>query len=175
MRISELYLTNYCHRDCESLRNIMLLTENEAFAQAAKLAKEHPDTKSFYRFHDFVNYYPLRRKSDQALYDSFVALGGKPTLKNPLSFVLGESSYLDEWFSYGKVSRIPLSSVAEDQISFSRGDSVAAFQRTGTHRLLTRKMLFDDIQGYAGTVEEYLSEQQAQYHYMEAQVWINLI
>lgn len=174
MIISELYLTNYCHHDCEPLMNIMLLPENEAFARAAQLAKDHPDTTSFYRFSDFVNYYQLRQKSDRALYDSFVALGGKPALKHPLSFVLGDSSYLDEWFSYGKISRIHLSSIADDKISFTRGDSVASFQRTGTHRLLTKQMLLDDIQKNDGSVEGYLVEQQAQYHYIEAQVWIRL-
>lgn len=78
-------------------------------------------------------------------------------------------------FSYGKISRIHLSSIADDKISFTRGDSVASYQRTGTHLLLTKQMILDDIQAYNGSVEDYLAEQQAQYHYIEVQVWISLV
>lgn len=70
----ELVLVNYCHRDCEPLRNIMMLPKEEAFALAEKMAAQHPETTAFYRFMNFENYYRLREKQDEYLCSRFKAL-----------------------------------------------------------------------------------------------------
>lgn len=101
----ELIITNYCYPDCEPLKNIMLLPENEAFALAAELATKHPETTAFGRFADFENYYYLRTESDELLYREFISLGELPELPHPYSFVLEGSDYLDQWFgNNGKVT-----------------------------------------------------------------------
>ncbi|MBP5725935.1 MAG: hypothetical protein J6Y48_02555, partial [Clostridia bacterium] len=66
----------------------MLLPKEEAFRVAAELAAQHPDTASFGRFADFVNYYPLRDEADRCVREAFIQLGGKPKLPHPYCFTL---------------------------------------------------------------------------------------
>ena len=47
---ADLTIINYCHTDCESLKNIMLLPKDEAFAVASQLASTHPGTTAFLPF-----------------------------------------------------------------------------------------------------------------------------
>ena len=42
--INTLSLVNYCHPDCEPLKNIMRLPKEEAFAMAKAFADAHPQT-----------------------------------------------------------------------------------------------------------------------------------
>ncbi len=104
----ELILTNYSHKDCTPLMNIMRLPENEAFVLAAKFTEEHSETTSFYRFADFDNYYLLQKKQGEYLYSRFVELGGMPEEKHPLSFVIEGSDYLYDWFDGGIISKLCL-------------------------------------------------------------------
>lgn len=169
----EMYLAYYCYPGCEPLKNIMRLPENEAFALAEKLWKEHPDTTAFYRFGDFENYYPRRLRTDALLYERFCALGGQPEDTHPLSFVLDESDYLYHWFSEGKPVRIPLDSIREEIISFTPGDSMSTLDHEGDITLLTLPMLKAEAKKHGG-ITGYLQHIRKQYHYMEVQVWGNV-
>ena len=96
------YITHYYYPGTDPWKNIMNLPEEEAFRLAGELADAHPETMSFYRFADFVNYHPLRKNADARVRARFTELGGKPELAHPYCFVLGESEYLKEWFSDGE-------------------------------------------------------------------------
>lgn len=171
INIDELHIVNYCHPNCKPLQNIMRLPEEEAFAMAYKMAAENPDTTAFYRFVDFEHYYPHRIETDKTLYNSFVSLGGKPKEKHPLSFVLQGSEYLNKWFDNGTVIKIPLKDIPSAFVSFTYGDSNATLNRTGVITVLTKEMLLSSIIEYPGTLDEYMSEIEKKYHYIEVQLW----
>lgn len=165
----ELTLVNYCHPDCEPMMNIMRLPEAEAYAKAYELAAQHPNTTAFYRFADFENYYPSRKKQDAFLYERFLELGGKPEEEHPLSFVVQGSDYLKEWFAKGIETRLPLKAVAPYHISFTIGDSGAEFNQKGSVELLTLEDLYQRIAEYGGSFAAFI--QSTGKHYVEAQLW----
>lgn len=51
------------------------------------------------------------------------------------------------------------------------GDSSAMIEKTGKILLITKEMLLDEITYYQGTLDEYMSEIQKQYNYIEVQLW----
>ncbi len=171
MLIDDLYIVNYCHRSCAPLKNIMRLPKERAFALAHEMAQQNKETTAFYRFADFENYYPRRLKTDELLYSQFVGIGGRPTERHPLSFVLQGSEYLDDWFDKGIVTRIPLNSIPDDIISFTYGDSMAVLERQGGLTILTKDMLIKAITGYNGSVDEYIRFITDAYGYIEVQLW----
>ena len=93
------YITHYYYPGTDPWKNIMNLPEEEAFRLAGELADAHPETMSFYRFADFVNYHPLRKNADARVRARFTELGGKPELAHPYCFVLGESERVTVFFS----------------------------------------------------------------------------
>lgn len=171
INIGELFIVNYCHPNCKPLQNIMRLPKDKAFALAKKMAAKNPETTAFYRFADFENYYPRRIKADKILYDSFISLGGKPKEKHPLSFVLQGSQYLNKWFDCGTITKIPLESIPSEFISFTYGDSGAALDKNGIISVFTKQMLISFIEKFSGTIDQYLSEIEEKYHYIEVQIW----
>jgi len=166
-----LYLVNYSHPNCTPLKNIMRLPEEEAFALAARLAAENPDTTAFGRFADFHHYYPRRKETDKQLYEAFVALGGQPAETHPLSFVLEGSEYLDEWFGHGTVTKVPLACIRGEQISFTLGDSMSSLARDGHLTMLTLDMLRTNMTAHPQGAEGYLQDMRAAHHYIEVQLW----
>lgn len=50
LELNKMMLVNYCHPDCEPLKNIMRQSKEEAFKMAKELADAHPETTAFYRF-----------------------------------------------------------------------------------------------------------------------------
>ena len=169
--MNTLHLVHYCHPDCEPLRNILRLPAKEAFALAAQLASAHPETTAFYRFADFHNYYPRRMEADSRLRAAFLAREGYPVEEHPLSFVLEGSSYLDTWFGQGKVLRLPLKYVPEEQISFTLGDSLSTLERNGAFTLLTMADLRSRIAAHPEGAAGFLHDIRQQHHYIEAQLW----
>ncbi|MDE7395683.1 MAG: hypothetical protein K2M95_06170 [Clostridiales bacterium] len=171
MTVDDLYIVNYCHKNCTPLQNIMRLPQDQAFDLAREMAAQNQNTTAFYRFADFENYYPRRLQADKLLFDRFTALGGKPKEKHPLSFVLQGSAYLHDWFGGGHITKFKLSPICEDAISFSYGDSMSALQRDGFLTVLTKRILLQAIAGYEGGVEDFLINAEKQYRYIEVQVW----
>ncbi|MBR4068131.1 MAG: hypothetical protein IKK08_05820 [Clostridia bacterium] len=166
-----LWLEYYCHPDCEPLKNIMRLPRDEAFALAKQLTDSHPETTAFYRFADFENYYPRRLETDKLLYGMFQKLGGKPQCEHPLSFVLGSSAYLHQWFGSGQILRIPLSAIEEDRISFTVGDSMSTLSREGALQMFTLPMVKAAIRSHPEGARGWLADTLQGHQYMEAQVW----
>jgi len=166
--MQELILVNYCHPDCIPMMNIMRLPEEEAYAKAKELAAGHPETTAFYRFADFANYYPMRKKQDAFLYKRFIEQGGKPEEEHPLSFAVQGSDYLKDWFANGIETRLPLKDVKPCHISFTIGDSGYDFRQKGSVELLTVEDLYQRIAEY-GDFETFLKATGR--GYVEAQLW----
>lgn len=171
INIDDLHIVNYCHPSCIPLKNIMRLPKEEAFTLAYEIAANNVETTAFFRFADFENYYPLRKKVDKLLYNNFISLGGSPETEHPLSFVLQGSEYLDKWFGNGISTRIPLMSIPSGFISFTYGDSSAVFQRTGQITLITKEVLLDSIRKFEGELDEYMKEIEEKHSYIEVQLW----
>jgi len=151
--------------------NICRLSKEEAFSLAYKMAASNPDTTAFYRFADFEDYYPRRIKQDEYLYNLFVSFGGKPKEKHPLSFVLQGSEYLDNWFGNGIVNKIKLKDIPSEFISFTLGDSMSQFKKDGKLTMYTKEMILNILQKYNGTIDDFMSEIEEKYRYIEVQLW----
>jgi len=126
---------------------------------------------AFYRFADFENYYPCRIETDRLLYKSFLSLGGKPKVEHPLYFVLQGSEYLYNWFDKGIITKVALKDIPSEYISFTYGDSGAILKRTGEINVVTKDELITEISEYRGTIDEYMSEVEKKYYYIEVQLW----
>ena len=174
MNVDDLFIVNYCHPNCEPLKNIMWLPKDEAFALAHQMAEQNKDTTAFYRFADFENYYFRRLKTDELLYTRFIGLGGKPAVEHALSFVLMGSEYLADWFDRGTVTKIPLRDIPSEKISFTYGDSMTVLERQGDFTMLTKDMLARKIADHPGTPEDFVEKINEQFHYIEVQVWDRL-
>lgn len=171
MNTDGLYIVNYCHRNCVPLKNIMWLPKELAFELAYKMAAENRETTAFYRFADFENYYYERLETDKLLYERFLELGGRPEICHPLSFVLSGSEFLAKWFDNGTATKIPLNSIPAECVSFTYGDSMSVRKKQGEFTMLTKEMLMSEIAEQSGTVEDFVAKVNAEYNYMEVQVW----
>ena len=139
--------------------------------KARELAEANKETTAFYRFADFENYYPRRLATDRMLYERFVKLGGKPVEKHPLSFVLGDSEYLKEWFGNGTVTRLSLANIPAEAISFVYGDSMSTLARTGDFEMVTKDILAERLAAYKGSISEFMKEINETCYYIEVQLW----
>lgn len=169
--MDKLYITHYYYPGTDPWKNIMLLPEEEAFRKAEELAKAHPDTTSFGRFADFENYYPARKKADAFVREKFIESGGRPKLSNPYSFTLLESEYLKEWFNSSDKIIIDLDDIPDDQVSFTLGDSCALMIHGEEPVVLTKKLLYERIEAFDGSVDVFLKESLGKYAYVEVQLW----
>ena len=167
--LSHIVLTNYCYPDCKPLLNIMRLDKKSSFEMAGDMAKKHPNTTAFYRFVDFENYFELRNKQDSYLYQEFCKLGGCPEEKHPISFVVGTSDYLKEWFGNGFETVLRLNEIDPNHISFTIGDSGALYKQNGYVELLMISDLQERLDYYGGDLDALLKS--ANCHYIEAQLW----
>ncbi|MBQ6105395.1 MAG: hypothetical protein IJL03_05555 [Lachnospiraceae bacterium] len=169
--MERLYITHYYYPGTDPWKNIMHLSEEEAFRVAGELAASHPDTTSFYRFADFVNYYPQRKKADEYVRDAFIRLGGKPKLRNPYAFVLGDCEYLKKWFDTSDKLVLDISDIPDEQISFTIGDSCAIITQGLEPTALTKTMLFERIRVCGGSLQAFLEKELGKYAYVEVQLW----
>lgn len=170
----ELYIANYCDKRCTPFASITSLPTEEAYAIAKKLS-QHTGTSftSFSRFSekDFDGYYKKRIRTEEWLYNSFVALGGKPKTTHPLYFVLGESRYLEDWFEKGSTTKILLSDINPYDISFTFGDSMSMMDAEDRKNPFTKDSLVHFIHETTNDVGSYLNELNKQNRYIEVQLW----
>ncbi len=169
--MDKLFITHYCFPGTDPWKNIMNLPEQEAFRVAAELAASHPDTTSFYRFADFRNYYPNRKRADEYVREAFIRLGGKPRLLHPYSFVLAECEYLRDWFDCSDRITLDLSDIPDDQVSFTLGDSCALIIHGSEPVVLTKEMLLEEIGACGGSADAFLEKSLGINRYIEVQLW----
>ena len=128
---------------------------------------------SFSRFtsNDFDGYYKKRVRTEDWLYKSFIALGGKPKTITPLYFVLGESKYLDNWFENGMIIKLLLSDIDSEDISFTFGDSMSKMDSADRMDPFNKESLFQFINGKCNDIMSFLDDLNKQNRYIEAQLW----
>lgn len=169
-----LYITNYCNKNCSPLASITRLPIAEAYALAEKLSQYAGETfTSFSRFRnpDFDGYYKKRVRTEKWLYNSFVALGGKPENTAPVYFVLGESNYLNDWFENGTRTALLLKDIDSSDISFTFGDSMAKIDSKDRMDPFTKESLFNFIYKSSTDIVSFLNKLNKQNIYIEAQLW----
>lgn len=165
-----LYLVNYRHTSCQPLMSITALPREEAFAMAARLSAAGTGV-AFNRFgKDFSAYYEHRIRTEEWLYEGFVAAGGKPQTRHPLYFVLEGNGYLSEWFGGGEEIRIPVDELEPQLLSFTFGDSMAKLGKPEMRPPFMPDELYGHIERCGG-VNELLESIRGQYTYIEAQLW----
>ena len=90
---------------------------------------------------------------------------------HPYSFTLLECDYLRKWFNSSDKIIIDLDDIADDQISFTLGDSCALMIHGNEPVVLTKKLLFERIKSFNGPVDAFLKESLDKYAYVEVQLW----
>jgi len=169
----EVNIIHYYHSECIPLNSITELPEKEAFEMAKKIGENNGT--SFFRFKDFVNYYPRRIKTEKYLYDWFIKSGGKPTTKHPLYFVVENSDFFFNWFDKGKIIKIPLSIIDKSHVSFTMGDSCSEFNKGNLRDPFLKEELYELINEFNGNINLMLDSIYKKYDikYIECQLWDN--
>lgn len=118
------YLTYYYNIDNEPFRSLTDLADEEAINIMNKLRDD-----SFFgeRFKNPAQYLKSRKATEAWVRKAFIAKGGKPKDKTPISMVLGSSKWLvsaaPDPEKHGEI-RIPLSIFMPYDISFTYPDSM---------------------------------------------------
>lgn len=151
----------------------MQLPKEEAFLMAETLYKKS-QCRAHRRFGpDFPSYYEYRLKVEKWLYDSFVALGGKPQTKHPFYFVLQYCDNFYQNFEKGIEVRIPLKDIDNFDISFTFGDSMAQMEQETMKPLFLKSELFEYLKSFNNIVDDFLNYIKEPYICIEAQLWTN--
>lgn len=127
-----------------------------------------------------------RRNTEKWLHEEFKRQGGKPKIRHPRYFVLGNSSYLAEYPGFNgdfTTIEIPLHEINKLEISFTYPDSVVSrwlAEASGNNYYNSayhgRLFMLDDIrkllETYRITGEEWRKNPNRKYDFfIEAQVW----
>jgi hypothetical protein len=180
------YLTYYYNTGTEPFRSLSVLPDGEAVRVMESLYRKYKQNILFERFKDPARYLQDRRKTEEWVRAGFIEKGGRPREAYPICMVLGSSRWIErnapDARTHGTI-RIPLSSFADADVSFTLPDSMvsrwfaeekpaAYFQLEYHGRIFTRTEIL-------GLVEEKgLPEEHWQMalppgvgFYIEAQVW----
>ena len=167
----KLFLVNYRHSKSDPLKSITQLPEQEAFTVAKKLYDESP-CRAHRRFGpDFVYYYPHRLKTEQWLYERFLAIGGQPQTEHPFYFALHYCENFNVNFDFGKTTKINLNDIDIFDVSFTFGDSVAKMDSPDRKDPFLKDKLLEYINQFDNDVEKFLDSIKEQYVCIEAQLW----
>ncbi|WP_310830966.1 hypothetical protein [Paenibacillus pedocola] len=169
-----LYITNYCDKRCSPADSLTKLPVSDAYSLAKELSQYTSTTfTSFSRFcdRDFDGYYKKRIRTEEWLYSSFIALGGNPQSAHPIYFVLGESTYLNQWFDHGLQTKLLLNDIDPADISFTFGDSMSIMDSADRMNPFTKESLFQFIHETTSDITSFLKDLDQKNRYIEAQLW----
>ena len=167
----ELYLVNYRHTNSTPCKSITELSLEEAKKMAKKLYTDC-DCRAHRRFGaTFEQYYENRCKAEQLMRDAFRELGGKPERNHPLYFSVQSSEILSENYGEHCMIQIDLGEVAEGDISFTFGDSMALYYTGKLNRVYTKNDLLKQLELYDNDVNKMLEQNKEQIGFIEAQLW----
>lgn len=164
-----LYLINYRHASSAPAQSITRLPLEEASKLASQLY--HSSTcKAHRRFGpDFVQYYENRKKAEQWLYQHFQLLGGHPKTTNPLYFSLQTSSALASNYNDTQEIRLDLDTIADEDISFTLGDSMALYYTGSLNQLLTKQEILALLASH--DIDAFIRASGKHCTFIEAQLW----
>ena len=166
-----LYLVNYRHESSAPAQSITRLPLTEATKLAEQLYR-NSTCKAHRRFGtNFFQYYENRKKAEQWMYQQFQQLGGHPKTANPLYFSLQSSSVLADNYDDGKEIRLNLDAIADVDISFTLGDSMALYYTESLNRLLTKRELLALLGSYDHDMGALIQASGEHCAFIEAQLW----
>lgn len=167
----ELYLVNYRHKNSTPCKSITELPLEAAKKQAEKL-HVGSECRAHRRFGaDFERYYEDRCKAEQWMQDAFRKIGGMPRKKHPLYFTVQPSEALSENYGEHCVIKIDLNEVADGDISFTFGDSMALYYTGKLHQVYTKNELLKQLEMYDNNINNMLEHKEEQAVFIEAQLW----
>ena len=167
----KLYLVNYRHKDSMPCKSITELPLEEAKKLAKQLYSGN-SCRAHRRFGaEFERYYGDRRKAEQWMYDMFCELGGKPETKHPYYFTVQLSEALSENYGEYRMIQIDLDEIADSDISFTLGDSMALYYTEKLHQVYTKTDLLKHLELYDNDVNKMLEHKKEQAVFIEAQLW----
>ena len=118
------YVTHYYMNDKEPFQSLSSLTDEAAIKIMEELCDDTPFGE---RFKDPIQYLTARKDTELWVREAFIAKGGKPKDRYPISMVLGSSQWLvdaaPDRNKHAEI-RIPLSVFTEYDISFTYPDSM---------------------------------------------------
>lgn len=124
------YLTYYYNKNKPPFQSLSALSDPEAIQIMKDLYLEFEGSVLFERFKDPAQYLHNRRQTEQWVYESFIAKGGRPQETYPICMVLGESKWIKQHApgpaaTQGEI-RIPLSVFQAGDVSFTCLDSMVS-------------------------------------------------
>jgi len=168
-----LILVNYRHRESEFGKSITSLPLEEAMMIADELYK-NCSCKAHNRFGSFfVQYYKDRKKAEQWLYERCQQMGVHPKVRHPIYFTLQESEELSANFGEYRKSILNLDEIADEDISFTFGDSMSLYYEGSLSRILTKEELFEQIRmdNCCENGNDFFANIRSQCEFVEAQLW----
>ena len=169
--MDRIYLVNYRHRNCEPMKSITQLPREEAFQLAAKLYEDNPCSAHRRFGPDFPVYYSFRLKTEEWLYDHFIALGGKPKTKHPYYFALQQCESLKRNFGFGEEYRLGLDLIDETDISFTFGDSIKQMNSPQRIDPFMKPQLLQYLSRFDNDLNRLIDSLRDTYIIIEAQMW----
>ncbi len=97
--------------------------------------------------------------------------GGTPERNHPLYFTVQPSVVLSENYGEHCAIKIDLDEVADGDISFTLGDSMALFYTEKLHQVYTKNDLLKQLELYDNDVNRILRQNGEQIAFIEAQLW----
>lgn len=162
-----LYLINYRNTNSYQCKSITELPFLEAKSVADRLYQNSPCVAHRRFGPNFAQYYDDRQKVEQWLYDNFKKSGGKPKAKHPLYFVVQYTEKPVFDFGDSQAVQLNLNDIADEDVSFSLGDSMNLYYQGTLNRLLTKNDLQELLRTHESDMHNFLSE----IGFIEAQLW----
>ncbi len=175
MNIDNLYITNYREAGGLPLHSITRLEKGEAYALASKLSQTSLSKRDRYGDY-FDTYYHKRLRTEEWLYNAFIALKGEPQTRHPIYFTLLESERLCNFFGSDDKVKILLKDIQSSHISFTPRDSMHLMDMGRTENTVWRKEdLFRLINESKQDISQFIRNIPEKYGlvggYIEVQLW----
>jgi hypothetical protein len=123
------YLLHVYRKGSPPFRTLSILPEKEALRIMQRLYLE--GSIFWERFKEPKSYLDFRKQVELAVRAAFAQKGGKPRDQHPIYLVLGSPKWMQtvsdpKTLETTELIRVPLSSVSEDQLSFTYPDSMVS-------------------------------------------------
>lgn len=122
-------LTYYYKQGTEPFQSLSALSDAEAIRKMEELYILYKGNLLFERFKDPAGYLRERKQTEEWVRGAFIARGGRPQDAYPVAMVLGSSQWIERHapdpFAHSAI-RIPLSALAEADVSFTYPDSMVS-------------------------------------------------
>ena len=167
------FLSHYYEAGHGPFRNLSDLPPDEAEV-ILKSIRQRGDVFASKRTEDYL---VTRRGLEEKVRNLFIAKGGKPRRQRPHYMILGDCSWLKEWYLDGQEIRIPLTQFGPEIVSFTYGDTFPAMRyqdgKPYREQVYTLNELPELVRVYGLPQAWNCDGKLGPDRYIEAQVWAN--